>query len=151
MTSIPQFRLFCRDDLAELEQMILALYQEDPPGEEISLQKIRRTVQELLSHPEKGNINILCVDDAVVGYAIINYYWSNEYGGNIASFDEFFIKPSWRGKGIGTNFLEYIATTETKNLKGVRLEVTPSNKKAFTFYSRNGFSPLANRHLFLKL
>ena len=112
MTSIPQFRLFCMDDLAELEQMILALYREDPPGEKMSLKKIRRTVQELLSHPEKGNINIFCVDDTVVGYAIVIYYWSNEYGGNIASIDEFYVKPLWRGKGIGTSFLELVATRQ---------------------------------------
>ena len=151
MTSIPQFRLYCRDYLAEFEQMVLALYQEDPPGEEMSFPKIRRTAQELLSHPEKGNINIFCVDDAVVGYAIVIYYWSNEYGGDIASIDEFYVKPPWRGKGIGTSFLEYLAAGNAGILKGIQLEVTPANHKAFTYYSRNGFSPKANRHLFRKL
>ncbi len=151
MTSIPQFRLFCMDDLAELEQMILGLYREDPPGEKMSLKKIRRTVQELLSHPEKGNINIFCVDDTVVGYAIVIYYWSNEYGGNIASIDEFYVKPLWRGKGIGTSFLELVTTRNANNLKGIQLEVTPANNKALTYYSRNGFSPKDNRHLFRNL
>lgn len=151
MTTLPQFRLFCIDDLAELEQMILAFYREDPPGQEMHPQKIRRTVQELLSHLEKGNINLFCVKDAVVGYAIVIYYWSNEYGGNIASIDEFYVKSLWRGKGIGTSFLKHVATSNVGILKGIQLEVTPPNNKAFTYYSRNRFSPKANRHLFRKL
>ena len=151
MASIPQFRMFYKDDLAELEQMILGLYQEDPPGEEMSFEKIRRTVEELLSYPEKGIINIFRVDDDIVGYAIVIYYWSNEYGGNIASIDEFYVKPLWRGKRIGTSFLERIAIDNANNLKGIQLEVTPANHKAFAYYSRNGFSPKANRHLFRKL
>lgn len=151
MTAIPHFRVFNNDNLPDLEQMSLALYQEDPSGEEMSRQKIQRTVQELLSHPEKGVITILCVDDAVVGYAIIIYYWSNEYGGNIASIDEFYVKPSWRGKGIGTSFLEHVAIPNAGNLKGIQVEVTPANNKALTYFSRNGFSPKANRHLFREL
>ncbi len=151
MTTIPQFRVFCIDDLAELEQMIVALYQEDPPGEIMSLQKIRGTVQELLSHPEKGDINIFFVDGVIVGYAILVFYWSNEYGGNVALIDELYIKPSWRSKGIGSAFLEQVAAPNIGNLKGIQVEVTPGNEKALNHYSRNGFSPMANRHLFRKL
>ena len=151
MTAIPQFRMFHKDDLPELEKMILALYQEDPPGEEISSQKILLTVQELLSHPEKGGITMFCGNNTVVGYAIVIYYWSNEYGGNIALIDEFYIKSAWRGKGIGINFLEHLATDNTGNLKGLLVEETPSNERVFIYYSRNGFSPTTNRHLFKKM
>jgi hypothetical protein len=45
-----------------------------------------------------------CVGEAVVGYALVIYYWSNEYGGDIACI-----------------------------------------------YSRHGFSPVTNRHLFRRL
>ncbi len=151
MLAIPYFRVFNNADLSELEQMILALYQGDFSGEEMSQNKIWSTVQELVSHPEKGVITLFCVDDVVVGYAIIIYYWSNEYGGNIATIDEFYVKSSWREKGIGSSFLKHIATANAGNLKGIQLEVTPANEKAFTYYSRNGFSPKANRHLFMKL
>ncbi|MDI6755125.1 MAG: hypothetical protein QME78_12125 [Thermodesulfobacteriota bacterium] len=67
MTAIPHFRAFRDHELPELEQMIFALYHEDPPGEEMSRHKIQRTAQELISHPEKGVITVFCVDDAVVG------------------------------------------------------------------------------------
>jgi GNAT superfamily N-acetyltransferase len=94
---------------------------------------------------------VFSLNDAIIGYAIVIYYWSNEYGGNIASIDEFYVKPPWRGKGIGTAFLEYLTKVKTDHLKGLQVEVTPRNEKAFTYYSRQGFKPAKNRHLFKKL
>lgn len=128
--------------------MILALYAEDPPGETMSRPKIQRTVRELALHPDKGALTLICVGDTIVGYAIIIYYWSNEYGGDIAALDEFYVKPPWRGKGIGSSFLESLAGTDTRTLKGVQVEVTPANAKAFAYYLRHGFTPVPNRHLF---
>ncbi len=151
MTESTQFRTFSNDDLHEIEAMILALYQEDPPGQEMSCRKIRRTVKELVLHPDKGTITLICVGDAVVGYAIVIYYWSNEYGGDIASIDEFYVKPAWRGKGIGTSFLEHFGAANNGALRGLQVEVTPANTKSFAYYSRHGFTPMMNRHLFRKL
>jgi ribosomal protein S18 acetylase RimI-like enzyme len=117
----------------------------------MSRQKIERTVQELLLYPEKGTITMFSVNEVVVGYAIVIYYWSNEYGGNIASIDEFYVKPFWRRKGVGSSFLEYVTTMKNGDVKGVQLEVTPLNERAFAYYSRHGFAPTKNRHLFKKL
>jgi len=151
MKVIPHFMAFRDEDLPELEQMILALYHEDPPGEEITHHKIQRTVQELASHPDKGAITIVRVGDVVVGYAIVIYYWSNEYGGDIACIDELYVKPPWRDKGIGVSCLEHIASAKAGDLKGLQVEITPANTKALAYYSRQGFTPKANRHLFRRL
>ena len=131
--------------------MVLALYQEDPPGEAMSPQKIQRTVKELSLHPDKGAIIIIRVGDTIVGYAIVIYYWSNEYGGDIACVDELYVKPSWRNRGIGASCLTHMASAKAPDLKGLQVEITPANMRAFEFYSRQGFTPMANRHLFKKL
>jgi hypothetical protein len=91
------FRLFSDSDLPNLQQMIFALYREDPPGQKMSRQKIRHTTRELSSHPDKGAITIIYVGETAVGYAIVIYYWSNEYGGDVACIDEFYVKPSFGG------------------------------------------------------
>jgi GNAT superfamily N-acetyltransferase len=131
----PHFRAVCDHDLPNLEQMIFALYREDEYGEVMSRQKIQCTVKELMQHPEKGTIIVFCLGEAVVGYSIVIYYWSNEYGGNIAVIDELYIQPQCRGKGIGTCFLEYIVAVAGGSVKGLKLEVTPVNKKAFAYLS----------------
>ncbi len=137
--------------MPELRRMILALYREDPPGQPMSLRKIRRTITELSAHPHKGAVTIMHVGDAIVGYAIVIYYWSNEYGGNIAYIDELYVKPSWRNKGIGSSYLKQISKTKGTNFKGIHVETTPANQKASAFYMRRGFKQAQNRHLFRKL
>lgn len=131
--------------------MILALYGEDRAGEAMSVEKIRRTVDELRRHSEKGEIIVFDVADAVVGYAIVIHFWSNEYGGNIATVDELYVKPSWRRRGIGTAFLDHLSRREGFPAKGLQLEVTATNEKALSYYTRQGFVPAKNRHLFKKI
>jgi ribosomal protein S18 acetylase RimI-like enzyme len=131
--------------------MIFALYREDEYGEVMSRQKIQRTVQELMRHPEKGTIIVFYLGETVAGYSIVIYYWSNEYGGNIAVIDELYIQPNWRGEGIGTCFLEYVVAAGGGSLKGLQLEVTPVNERAFAYYCQQGFELEKNRHLFKKL
>lgn len=151
MAKACEFNDFCDKDLPELERMIFALYREDPCGERMSRRKIRDTVQELIGHPAKGNIWIFHVGEAVVGYSIVIYYWSNEFGGNVALIDECYVKPSWRNKGIGTSFIKYASEAKTSCLRGITAEVTPLNKRALTFYSRQGLAPARNRYLFKRL
>jgi GNAT superfamily N-acetyltransferase len=147
----PQFRPLDDEDIPELQMMVLALYREDPPGQHMSLRKIRHTITELSTHPDKGTITIMQIGDAIAGYAIVTYYWSNEYGGNIALIDEFYVKPSWRNKGIGSLYLEHIVKTKHMNLKGIHIETTPANQKALAFYLRHGFKLAKNRHIFRKI
>ena len=151
MKMAPHFRPFNDSDLPDLQQMILALYREDPPGQKMSRQKIRCTTQELFSHPDKGAITIIHVGETAVGYTIVVYYWSNEYGGDVACIDELYAKPSWRDRGIGSSCLDHIANANGTDLKGLQVEITPANRKALGFYSRRGFKPKANRHLFRRL
>ena len=114
----------------------------------MSRRKIRDTVQELIRHPEKGTILIFRVGKVIVGYSIVITYWSNEFGGNIALIDECYVKPSWRDKKVGTSFIKYISAPNPACLKGIGAEVTPVNKRALAFYTRQGFAPAQNRYLF---
>ncbi len=147
----PRFSSLADVDVPELESMVMALYREDPTGQNMSLRKIRRTVAELSAHPDKGSITIVRVGDAVVGYVIVIDFWSNEYGGDIAHIDELYVRPPWRNKGIGARCLEHVAGMKGGKLEGVRLEVTPANRRALAFYSRHGFKLAKNRHMFREL
>lgn len=142
-----RFRPFEPQDLAELEQMIFALYREDGYGAPITSEKIRMTVDELSRHPRRGKILVFTVDDAIVGYAILIYYWSNEYGGELITVDEVYVKEAWRNRGIGTRFFDSLESDRPGDTVGVQLEVTPSNRRALTYYERLGFKRSRNTHL----
>ncbi len=142
-----RFCLYEENDYADLLDMIESLYREDPEGEPMDEEKIRRTVAEFRDHPEKLSIYMFRIGKVNIGYAILVYFWSNEYGGNIVTIDELYVKGSYRNQGVGTKFLSFAEAMENK--AALQLEATPSNQKALDYYIRLGFVPSANTHLML--
>lgn len=121
--------------------MCLALFAEDP-GEAMSEDKIRRTLAAFRAEPARGRAVVLERDDALVGYALLSSFWSNEYGGETCTIDELYVTPAHRGRGLGTTL--FAAIEEDRALWPQRpallaLEVTPDNARARALYERLGF------------
>ncbi len=145
------WRDFHPRDLPELAQMIDGLYAEDPAGEPMTRDKIHATVRELTQHPAKGRIVVFTVEQHIVGYALVIFYWSNEYGGNVVHIDELYVKGPWRNQGIATQFFAALPLWEAATTKALQLEVTPSNARARAYYQTLGFVPGPNAHLVKKI
>lgn len=141
------FREFRASDWSELEQMVMGLYAEDPDGAPMTRDHLEATVQELTRHPSKGRLVMFTVDHAIVGYALVIFYWSNEYGGNIVHIDELYVKAPWRQRGIARQFLTDLRHADATTTKALQLEVTPTNKRAYAYYQKLGFMPSPNTHL----
>ena len=139
------YREYEERDFAVLSEMIFYLYEEDPEGEQISEEKIRRTISESAARPEKLRIIMICVDEEVIGYSIVCFIWSNEYGGDILNIDELYIHEGYRNNRIATDFIEY--QIHTSNAIAIAAETTPSNESAARLYERLGFEPSPNGHL----
>jgi ribosomal protein S18 acetylase RimI-like enzyme len=128
------------------EKMSISLFEEDPPGHEMSRKKVRRTFKEAQNHPEKVKIMAFETGGAVIGYAILVFYWSNEFGGDLVSIDELYVLKENRGQGAGTEFMAWLFA-QYPEAAGFQLEVTPKNKRARKFYKRLGFKKAINEHL----
>lgn len=131
----------------DLKEMIVSLYREDPEGESINEEKIKRTIAESRNNPGKLRIYMFRQENDNVGYAILVYFWSNEYGGDIINIDELYVKETCRNQGIGTEFLSFVERMDNK--AALQLETTPSNSRALGYYRRLGFVPSGNTHLML--
>ncbi len=79
---------------------------------------------------------IIECDDEVVGYALIAYYASQEFGGKTAFFDELYIKPAMRRRGIGKKIFEFV---EKSGAVACRLEVEKTNTRALKLYRALGY------------
>ncbi len=90
-------------------------------------------------------IEALYRKDQMVGYALIVSFWSNEHGGRMLSVDELYVKETFRGRGIGSAFLDQLE--EREDCVAIILEVTPTNKGARNLYMNRGYTPSQNRHL----
>jgi ribosomal protein S18 acetylase RimI-like enzyme len=122
-----------------LIEMINDLYHVSDEGEVMTPQKIESTISYLSSHIESGKILLMMYEEKVIGYAILIYYCSNEYGGSLLFLDELYIKEAYRSKGVGKDFLDFLFEKMKKEFKAIILEVFPYNKRAYDFYIRQGF------------
>lgn len=143
------FEPYQEQDFEELSSMVFALYTEDPEGEPLTLDKIRLTVAEAETHKDKLAIWIIRQNDKVAGYGILNFFWSNEFGGDIINIDEIYVKNEARGRGIATSFIEALASKYQKG-RALKLEASRSNEKAIKFYKRIGFEEAPNLHMIRK-
>jgi ribosomal protein S18 acetylase RimI-like enzyme len=128
--------------------MMYGLYREDPATKKITDRNISRTVRELRSNPAKGNILVFEQERALIGYAILIFYWSNEYGGDILHVDELYVKPEHRGRGIATCLFKQLLKAKYGAV-ALQLEVTPRNTRAMRYYCKKGFRKSRNDHLIL--
>jgi len=138
-----KFRPFTHNDSTELKEMIFCLYREDPDGGKVTEENISSTIRELTANPHNGSITIFEIEGEIAGYAILIFFWSNEYGGDILHIDEIYVKPSWRNKGIASDFIKGYAD----KVKAIWLEVIPTNEKAMKFYKKLGFKETKNTWL----
>lgn len=78
----------------------------------------------------------------VVGYLVLAFGYSLEFGGRDAFVDEVFLLPDYRGKGIGGMAL-WLLTEEARALGvfAMHLEVRQDDPQAQRLYQRSGFVP----------
>jgi GNAT superfamily N-acetyltransferase len=127
-----------------VEDMMAALYIEDPSSHPVDQSIFRRTIETLIREPTTGRIILFVESGDPVGYAILLPYWSNEYGGRLVVVDELFVLPEHRGRGIATAFFGYLREARPYEARGIALEVTPANARARKLYTSLGFTQRKN-------
>ena len=79
---------------------------------------------------------------APIGYIVICFGWSVEFGGLDAIIDELYIRPGVRGRGIATEALTALPKAlSAYGLRAIHLEVDKDNPAAIKLYKRAGFAP----------
>jgi len=144
------YRNYEENDFNELCRMVFSLYREDPEGQPISAANINLTICESIDFPEKLRIVMICADEEAIGYCILVFYWSNEYGGDILSIDEIYIKEEYRNQSIASDFISGLADA-SGSIAAVAVDTTPSNSAATRLYERLGFKTSPNNRFILQL
>jgi GNAT superfamily N-acetyltransferase len=105
-----------------------------------------RSLLELIDHPAFGRIFKLLGDGAAVGYAAVALGFSLEFGGRAAFLDELYVRPSSRGRGIGTFALRLLQDAcRDLGARSLALEVGLDNAGAQALYCREGFSTIGRQ------
>ncbi len=92
-------------------------------------------------HPEFVRGWLLEFESQVVGYVVLTFGFSLEYGGLDAYVDELFVKPEFRGCGFASQALGFLALECQKlNIVALHLEVDADNHNAKALYAKHGFA-----------
>ena len=140
------FRQCTEADLPHVQQLVDELYREDPNTQDVTAD-IRKTFAELENHPEKGRLIIFDDHGSIVGYCIIIFFWSNEYGGNVIDIDEICIAREKRRSAIATDLICWLERTFKSQSVGFSLEIAHHNTAAQNLAKKMGFVPVRNQHL----
>lgn len=133
------FQAASPDSLHELLGMMKELQADDPWSCPFVEQVTAGVTAELLRDPELGRVWLISVGGQTIGYIVMCFDYSLEYRGRGAWIDEFFVRRSYRGRGIGTQVLEFFADEAKKlGVTVVHLEVNHGNP-AVELYRRLGF------------
>lgn len=78
--------------------------------------------------------------DKIQGYGMIAKSFSTEFGKPCIWIEDLYMKPEYRGCGIGSKFFVYLQESYTDHI--FRLEVEEENERAIHVYKKNGFEVL---------
>lgn len=99
-----------------------------------------RAIGQLLAEPDRGRVYLIAACDKFIGYAVLCYGFSIEYGGRDAFLDEIYVTPGARRQGIGGQALKLLeAEAKADRVKALHLEVLEDNVRAESLYRRAGF------------
>lgn len=135
-------RNFIPSDRTEYIAMSSDFYSGDGALHPIGKDHFEDTFDHLLAEEDDSIRGVVLEQDGrIAGYALLVFYWSCEAGGKTVMLDEIYIKPDFRGAGIGSAFMKWLEKEYT-DVKRFRLEVCPQNRRVMGLYQRFGYEVL---------
>lgn len=102
----------------------------------------RRAATPLLDDSPHGAIWLIGPQRAPLGYVLISFGWSVALAGLEGFVHEIFVRPSVRGRGIGTEVLHAIAVSLTQSgLRALHVRLDQADALSARFCARVGFAP----------
>lgn len=102
----------------------------------------RKGIVPLLDGIPYGCAYLIGPPRAPIGYIVITFGWSVEFGGLDGIVDELYIRPGVRGRGIASEALTALPRALAgAGLRAIHLEVDKTNAAAIKLYRRAGFAP----------
>ena len=132
-----EIRRITRADRETYLEMAKDFYSSPAVLENIPEENISASFEEFVCGTPYGDAFIFEEEGRVIGYGVLAYTYSQEAGGKVVWLEEIYVDASMRGKGHGSEFIDYV--TNNVPAKRYRLETEPENERAAALYRRHGF------------
>jgi GNAT superfamily N-acetyltransferase len=126
-------------EISDILEMMADFYAID--NYEFNKELAHKNLETFISTKNYGRIWVLKSHQELMGYVILAFSYSFEYGGINAFIDELYIKPGYRNKGLSKTALEFVLKeAKALGIQTLHLEVEKHNKKARNIYTQWGFT-----------
>lgn len=113
----------------------------------INIEKTKKLVKEFIVNDALGSGWLILHNGQPVGYVILTFVFSFEYGGRIAFLDELYLRNEARGLGLGKQALDFIHDRAVEmDIKIIYLEIEGHNNVARSLYLSKNYE-IHNRGL----
>lgn len=128
------------DHLDKLDVLVAAFHQES--GISLPAEQRRAGLEPLLEGIPHGAAYLIGPARAPIGYLVVTFGWSLEFGGLDGFIDEIYVRPGVRGRGIASETLQALPRALAgAGLKALHLEVGRAAERTQKLYQRAGFTP----------
>ncbi|WP_328598873.1 GNAT family N-acetyltransferase [Pseudooceanicola pacificus] len=128
------------EDLQRLLPMVAAFHGEMEIDQTDEIRA--RALSVLLDGSEHGVVYLIGPVRSPIGYVVICFGWSLEFGGLDGFVDEIWIRPGVRGRGIGGEVLSILPKALAQaGLTALHLEVKRDDPRTVAFYRKQKFAP----------
>ena len=110
----------------------------------------RHTFREALNSPDLLTLLLFEYDEKTIGFANLMTVYSVWAHGKALIIDDLYIRKAYRGKGFGTEVMEYLEKdAREKEYKRLQFQSEISNPGALAFYSNLGYKPV-DMHFYVR-
>ena len=125
-------------DVPLLVRMMAEFYSDSPYT--LNPRRATDAFTALLSDERLGSVWLIQFNSQDVGYVVLTLCHTMTYGGLVAVVDDFFIRPAFRGRGLGkATMAEVRSYCVTHRIRALHVETGRDNAVALAVYRGTGF------------
>lgn len=126
------------EDLPKLLPLVAGFH--DHQGFNTTAEHQHDAILPLLQGSPHGAIWLIGPRRAPVGYVVVSFGWSVEYGGMDAIVDELYVRSAVRKRGMGSDALNALAKALSEGgIRALHLEANQNDETLKRFYQRAKF------------
>lgn len=129
-------------DTNEVFEMMREFYDSPAILHDVSEEVLMRDIDACTSDNPYMEGLVFRAHGGIAGYAMLAKSFSTEFGGICIWIEDLYMKPEYRGGGIGTQFFGYLEKTYQGQAVLLKLEVERGNTWAIEVYKKCGYREL---------